>query len=215
MYFPGHPLRVRSRMKTFLRKRTAQVALAIVALLTVAGGVAYATIPDSNGVIHGCYDSKSGALRVIDPSTSQTCLNKETAVTWNQTGPQGPAGPSPRYLTFGVYHPSDGTIDATIDPSRSDTSATVSNPQPGVYCIGGLSPAPQSAVVSAATNIDFSRASPVPVNDDTIVSATVAFPPDSTLALCSATDQVRVTTYAAGNNGITGLVDRVFTIWVT
>ena len=62
-----------------------------------------------------------------DPSTSQTCLNKETAVTWNQTGPQGPAGPSPRYLTFGVYHPSDGTIDATIDPSRSDTSATVSN----------------------------------------------------------------------------------------
>ena len=28
------------------------------------------------------------------------------------------------------------------------------------------------------------------------------------------TDQVRVTTYAAGNNGITGLVNRVFTIWL-
>ena len=68
MYFPGHPLRVRSRMKTFLRKRTAQVALAIVALLTVAGGVAYATIPDSNKVFSACMLNTVGTIRLIDKS---------------------------------------------------------------------------------------------------------------------------------------------------
>jgi len=29
-------------------------ALAIVGALLLAGGVAYATVPDGNGVIHGC-----------------------------------------------------------------------------------------------------------------------------------------------------------------
>ncbi|MFY9580509.1 MAG: hypothetical protein WAQ33_14445 [Gaiellaceae bacterium] len=183
--------------------------------------MAYATIPDSNGIIQGCYANKDGALRVIDPATSQTCLNKETAVTWNQTGPQGPVGPrgpagASRYLTVGIYHPADGTIDATIDTSASNTSATVTNPQPGVYCIGGLSPAPVSAVITAHDNINFSSSPPVPVNDDTIASASVVQPNSGdTLALCADTDQVRVTTYAAGNNGITGLVNRVFTMWLT
>jgi len=38
---------------SFVRKPIAVVALAAAALL-VAAGVAYATIPDSAGVIHGC-----------------------------------------------------------------------------------------------------------------------------------------------------------------
>jgi hypothetical protein len=56
--------------------------------LILAAGLA---IPDAGGVIHGCYD-KSGALRVIDSATA-SCSTKETALNWNQTGPQGPAGP--------------------------------------------------------------------------------------------------------------------------
>src|SRR5580765_4375913 len=39
---------------SFVRKPIAVLALAAAALL-VAAGVAYATIPDSAGVIHGCY----------------------------------------------------------------------------------------------------------------------------------------------------------------
>jgi hypothetical protein len=46
--------------------RPALVALTIVGALLVAGGIAYATIPDAGGVIHGCYQKNQGTLRVID-----------------------------------------------------------------------------------------------------------------------------------------------------
>jgi hypothetical protein len=71
------------------------VALAVVGAL-VAGGIAYAAIPDAGGVIHGCYKKSSpnqGTLRIIDTEKAQTCSNAETAVTWSQTGPQGSQGP--------------------------------------------------------------------------------------------------------------------------
>jgi hypothetical protein len=68
------------------------VLLAFVLVLATAGGIAYATIPDSDGVIHGCYARNNGALRVID--TGQACTTKETGLNWNQTGPAGPQGPA-------------------------------------------------------------------------------------------------------------------------
>ena len=59
---------------TLLNKMRPSPALvvAIVALVVALAGVAYATIPDSGGVIHGCYLKAVGSLRVIDP-TSQHC----------------------------------------------------------------------------------------------------------------------------------------------
>jgi hypothetical protein len=70
----------------------------------LAGTVAYATIPESNGVIHGCYlnnagglppiiGASQGTLRVVDPSKGQACDSGETALSWNQVGQRGPAGP--------------------------------------------------------------------------------------------------------------------------
>ena len=59
--------------------------------LVVAAGAAYATIPDANGVIHGCMKKSGGALRVIDSGVTQ-CSKDETALSWNRTGPQGPQG---------------------------------------------------------------------------------------------------------------------------
>ena len=35
-----------------------------------ATGIAYAAIPDPDGVIHGCVGKGNGAMRVIDPSTT-------------------------------------------------------------------------------------------------------------------------------------------------
>lgn len=58
----------------------------------LAGGIAYATIPDAHGVIHGCY-SKTGALRVVDAPT-QSCAKNETALDWNTAGPTGTQGPT-------------------------------------------------------------------------------------------------------------------------
>lgn len=45
-------------------------------------------IPDSNGVIHGCYSKSNGSLRVTDSS----CAKGEKALSWNQRGPRGAEG---------------------------------------------------------------------------------------------------------------------------
>jgi hypothetical protein len=70
--------------------------IAVVAAIALAGGtVAYASIPDTNGVIHGCYKKASpnqGTVRVIDTEKAQACSSNEKALDWNQTGPQGPQG---------------------------------------------------------------------------------------------------------------------------
>jgi hypothetical protein len=59
---------------------------------------AIAAIPDAKRVIHGCRDDDksgdSGDLRVLDSKAGQVCGSRETALAWNQTGPQGPAGPA-------------------------------------------------------------------------------------------------------------------------
>src|SRR5690348_1712174 len=57
----------------------------------MAGGVAYASIPDSSGVVHACYLKSGGALRVID-NTVADCKSNETALSWSQTGPKGASG---------------------------------------------------------------------------------------------------------------------------
>jgi hypothetical protein len=70
------------------------MALAVAGV--VAGGIAFATIPDGSGVIHACYTKSGGSLRVIDSSVT-SCGQNETALTWNNVGPRGPQGlPGPQ-----------------------------------------------------------------------------------------------------------------------
>ena len=73
-----------------------KVISGIVAIVVAAGtATAFAAIPDGNGVIHGCYDTKTGALRVVDSNPngfSLSCAPKEAGLQWNQQGPQGPQG---------------------------------------------------------------------------------------------------------------------------
>jgi hypothetical protein len=72
--------------------------LAAASISTVlAVGVAVAAIPDAGGVIHGCYSgqgskAKGGAQLYILDTATNTCTNGQTAIVWNQTGPQGPQG---------------------------------------------------------------------------------------------------------------------------
>jgi hypothetical protein len=69
--------------------------LLIGVLLLAVGGVALASIPDGNGVIHGCVkDGTTGRreVRVIDTAFTTTCGSGWTEVTWSQEGPQGPTG---------------------------------------------------------------------------------------------------------------------------
>lgn len=66
----------------------------VVAMVVVVArsSTALASVPDASGVIHGCYDNKTGIARIIDTAT-QACFAKEAAITWSQTGPVGPQGP--------------------------------------------------------------------------------------------------------------------------
>jgi len=76
-------------------KRVIWSATAALALAAALGGIAYASIPDSGGTIHGCYGTKDGTLRVIDPAANLSCDPKrEGTLDWNAQGPQGPAGPT-------------------------------------------------------------------------------------------------------------------------
>ncbi len=83
-------------MKSTLVARGRRVAIAVVALFAVAGGIAYAAIPDASGVIHACYrtstDDQKGQLRVVESAAS--CRNNESPTQWNVTGAPGAQGPA-------------------------------------------------------------------------------------------------------------------------
>jgi hypothetical protein len=74
------------------------VASAVTIMTTGIGlGVASASIPDGNGVIHACYkaqaNGKSTPLGVIDTALpGGQCPSGQTELTWNRTGPRGPQG---------------------------------------------------------------------------------------------------------------------------
>jgi len=71
----------------------ARGALAVTALVVVLlAGIASAAVPSANGTISGCYDNRTGDLRVIDSSRGETCRRGETAITWSQQGPAGQNG---------------------------------------------------------------------------------------------------------------------------
>jgi hypothetical protein len=75
--------------------------------------VALAAIPDTKGVIHGCYRRSDGRLRVIDTARSQKCLSGERALNWNKAGPPAPLSPSVKSLTASVVV-SDVPTSSTI-----------------------------------------------------------------------------------------------------
>lgn len=58
----------------------------------VAGDLAFASVPDSNGIIHACYTTSSGALRIIDPGNGGSCYEYETSLTWSSDGPKAFTG---------------------------------------------------------------------------------------------------------------------------
>jgi hypothetical protein len=59
------------------------IAIAVIAVVVGGSAIAYAAIPDSKGIIHGCRNNGSGVLRVID--TGQKCLASETPLDWVQS----------------------------------------------------------------------------------------------------------------------------------
>lgn len=84
-------------MPRFFRSRLAVAAASSAATLALASGAAWAVvgIPGSDGVIHACYKTDNGQLRVLPAGNS--CEPSESQLAWSQIGPQGPKGdPGPK-----------------------------------------------------------------------------------------------------------------------
>ena len=86
-------------MKAFVGRRPRRLAALVVAGLVLAGGVAYATIPDSGKVYTACMVKHIGTIRLIDPSLPSNnfmshCTALETQISWNQQGQAGQPGPT-------------------------------------------------------------------------------------------------------------------------
>jgi hypothetical protein len=87
-----HPLPGRPHRKRLFGTLVVTSVLVVV----VAGTVASAHDSD-DGSIHGCYEKKSGRLRIAD---DRRCSDDEWKVSWNErgrrgeTGPRGSAGPA-------------------------------------------------------------------------------------------------------------------------
>ena len=70
------------------------LAVGVTASVVLAGGVAVAAIPStSTGLISGCRNVRTGALRVIDYQAGKRCIpTTERPLTWNAKGVAGPRG---------------------------------------------------------------------------------------------------------------------------
>jgi hypothetical protein len=186
-----------------IRHRAWRAAAIAIGALAITGGIAYATIPAAADVIHGCY-GPNGLLRVVNNS-SGACQANETALEWNQTGPQGPAGDPGTAVAYASVGRS-GIVNP--DLSKNVAQVNVTHPAAGLYCFGGLSFTPKSVVVTPTSGIDGDGN---PTFIDTIATATVTVPGVTFPLGCAETDTVRVRTVAAASAA--ALTDRGFMIW--
>ena len=76
-----------------MKRKTKLIAAVVGALIAtvLAGGVAWAAIPDAGGVIHACYKKNLLVLRVAESASD--CKANEVALSWNQRGQRGDTGP--------------------------------------------------------------------------------------------------------------------------
>jgi hypothetical protein len=106
------------------------LAIAVGVALFGIAAVVQAGITDSQGQIHGCYNSKGSqqtngtTLNIIDSASS--CAKGQAPITWNQrgvtgaTGLTGPSGPSGPAGTTALYYAS--TTGPLVNSGNSGTA---------------------------------------------------------------------------------------------
>jgi hypothetical protein len=119
-----------TRGRTLSRRARVSVVVALAATFggLLTAGVAVASIPDSHGVIHGCYVTRTGALSVIDTARVHRCARGSKSLTWNHAGPAGTARDAGTVVSVNQGGPSFYTEG--LKGWRSVTS-----PRTGVYCL--------------------------------------------------------------------------------
>jgi hypothetical protein len=155
-------------MKQHLHHRGLRFLLIAAGLLVAGGSLAYAAIPDAQGVIHGCRDTSTGDLRVIDTQTrlgvTSRCSVSESPLNWNQTGPQGDTGPAGQPGISGYEH---GANTVNIGPGFVITGTAACPTGKRVLGGGVINDAP----IVDQRSISISQSGPL---SDNIWMATVA-----------------------------------------
>jgi hypothetical protein len=141
--------------------RRSIVGAAIVGALLLGGGIAYASIPSTDGTIAACRDLKTGTLRAIDSDLGQVCGKQEASLSWNQTGPAGPQGPAGPPGVSGVHvvtrdlpQGQFGTQETTVNCPTNEValSATANVQRGGVMELNALADYQAEPVLDANNN---------------------------------------------------------------
>jgi len=113
-------------------RRSAIAGAVTVTALALAGGIAYATIPDANKVFTACMLNRVGTIRLIDKSLAAAnpmsrCTSLETEVSWNQQGLPGRdgndgTGPAVAQIAAGDRSLCSGAGGAAITDASGSTA---------------------------------------------------------------------------------------------
>jgi hypothetical protein len=146
------------------------VALAVGGAAFGIASAVQASIPSSNGVIHGCYGKpgtpQKGELRVRNFDQGEQCRFYENTLDWNQTGPTGPTGATGPTGPTGAAGAGARAYAFVDDGSVAFVAGHVLNfsavtrPSTGIYCLtpsGGVSQT--NAVPSVSVEWGFSSGS--------------------------------------------------------
>lgn len=138
-------------MRSLLSRRPSPAMIvAMLALIVALGGTSYAAfrVP-SNSV--GTKQLKNNAVttpKIHNRAVTRSKLNLSGVTAPNATNLGGK--PASTYLVRFLAVRGNGTVN----PTASTTTAHVTNPSPGTYCISGLSPAPRAVVISGTQGDD-------------------------------------------------------------
>jgi hypothetical protein len=94
----------------------------LVVSLAVVGGVAYASVPDSQGVIHGCRNLQSGIVKI---SETGECTSAEAAFDWVQSAGYEVYRVTPVEVTADAPSPGTHVLTLTLPPGAYQLSSTI------------------------------------------------------------------------------------------
>jgi hypothetical protein len=115
------------------------VASALFGVTAIGFGAAVAS--ESHTTVNACYVTNSGVLRIVEDRAH--CRAGETAISWNQTGPQGPPGPAGPQGETGPEGPvgpqgQQGEIGPAGPQGEQGVPGPVGPAGPGVTTISGI-----------------------------------------------------------------------------
>jgi hypothetical protein len=132
-------------MRTRLGVRAFWVVVGGVAVGLAAGGIAYASVPDSSGLIHGCYNPNGvtavngTALNIIDRDKA-SCSKNQQEISWSQTGPPGPKGDKGDQGPSGTFAGAFQSPNGDYGISVTDNGIQLSGPNGSIQIgSGGVS----------------------------------------------------------------------------